>query len=194
MQRGKKEVLCRNPKRASIKKTSEMCTPVKASASNDNSTAVIQKQINPARMKNQWALRNSDNEKVSLPVRSSGEAPLTEQPSAFSCLVRTVQPFMLLSPSPTQGPSPSSKQDQNLGEKQKKKIKHHLGWHRGSQKTASKSKPTQRQHGIWKSETELGADGACGARESDGRGPTSVPPGKTVVHMQRDQTLVHALL
>lgn len=53
MQRRKEEVLCWNPNGASIKKTSEMCSPVKGSASNDKSTAVVQKQTNPARMKNQ---------------------------------------------------------------------------------------------------------------------------------------------
>lgn len=98
-----------------------MCSPVKGSASNDKSTAVVQKQTNPARMKNQWALRNSDNEKVPLPVRSNGEAPLAEQPSAFSCSPRPVPPPRLLSPSSTQGHSQWSKQAQNLGGKKKNK-------------------------------------------------------------------------
>lgn len=117
-----------------------MCNPVKGSVSNDNSTAVIQKQINPARMKNQWALRNSDNEKVSLPVRSSGEAPLTEQPSAFSCFLHTVQPSMLLSPTSIQRHSQLTKSAWSLQKKQKKII---LVDTNGSQQTIFKNKEAQ---------------------------------------------------
>lgn len=117
-----------------------MCSPVKGSISNDNSTAVIQKQINPARMKNQWALRNSDNEKVSLPVRSSEEAPLTEQPSAFSCFLHTVQPFMLLSPTSIQGHSQLSKPVWSL---QKKIILVDIN---GSQQTVFQNKEAQQSN------------------------------------------------
>jgi len=115
--KGKERNSVQESLKSKYQKTSEMCSPVKGSASNDN-TAVVQKQINPARMKNQWALRNSDNEKVSLPVRSSGEAPLTEQPSAFSCLLCSTQPFTLLSPSSSE----LSKSAQNLGKKRQQKV------------------------------------------------------------------------
>lgn len=100
-------------------KTSEMCSPVKGSACNDKSTAVVQKQTNPARMKNQWALRNCDNDKVPLPVRANGEAPLAEQPSAFSCSPRPAPAPRPLSPSSIQAQSHWSKLAQNLGGKRK---------------------------------------------------------------------------
>lgn len=142
------------------KKPSEMCSPVKGSASNDNSTAVIQKQINPARMKNQWALRNSDNEKVSLPVRSSGEAPLTEQPSAFSCLLRTVQHSRYF--------LHQRKDIHNWANRPKTWGGIILDDTEGSQKTVFKTKPKQIQHSILKPEKEfLAARTISSARETD---------------------------
>lgn len=119
-------------------KTSEMCSPVKGSACNDKSTAVVQKQTNPARMKNQWALRNCDNDKVPLPVRANGEAPLAEQPSAFSCSPRPAPAPRPLSPSSIQAQSHWSKLAQNLGEKEKSMI---WGDTERCRKLALKTKP-----------------------------------------------------
>lgn len=152
-------------------KTSEMCSPVKGSACNDKSTAVVQKQTNPARMKNQWALRNCDNDKVPLPVRANGEAPLAEQPSAFSCSPRPAPAPRPLSPSSIQAQSHWSKLAQNLGEKEKSII---WGDTERCRKLALKTKPKPGQPRIWKAGEEL-----LGAQNSAREGMNPHPTEKT---------------
>lgn len=148
MQRGMEEVLCWNPKRASIKKLVKCAAQwkvqhlmIKAQQWFKSKQILLEWKINEL-----WAMVTM---KGPSPCGINGEAPLAEQPSALSCSPRPAPPPCLLSPSSIPAHPHWGKQAQNVGEKRKMND---VGDTERCQESALKAKAQPGQGSLWRAQ------------------------------------------